>query len=102
MAKCELEILAPAWRELEEIASYHLLMVGPNSARKITDNILDCLERLKDFPLSCPYIPNEELKSDGYRMLVCGKYVCVYRLIGEIIYIYHISNGAMEYSKIFL
>lgn len=101
MAKFRLEILSPAWKELDEIASYHLLVVGPISARRITDKILDALSRLEEFPLSCPYAPDAELSDANYRMLMCGKYVCIYRLIGEVIYVYHIANGASEYSKLF-
>ena len=100
MPKCRIEILAPAWKELEEIADYHLLMVGPISAKQITDRILDALERLEEFPLSCPYVPDPELKSQDYRMLVCDKYVCIYRLIGDTVYIYHIAHGATEYNKL--
>ncbi len=40
MPKCSIEILAPAWKELLEIADYHLIKVGKNSAKKITDKIL--------------------------------------------------------------
>nr|WP_319489318.1 type II toxin-antitoxin system RelE/ParE family toxin [uncultured Caproiciproducens sp.] len=100
MAICKIEILAPAWRELDEIASYHLLVVGKISAKKITDRILGALERLEEFPLSCPYIPDAELKSQEYRMLVCDKYVCIYRVIGDIVYVYHIAHGATEYGKL--
>lgn len=101
MARFKLEILAPAWKELDEIASYYLLVAGPASARKITDKILDALERLEEFPLSCPHAPDAELKSQDYRMLVCEKYVCIYRLIGEVVYVYHIAPGSTEYSKLF-
>ena len=52
MAK--LIILEPAQRELEEIAILHMNLVGPNSARKITNLILDTLSRLELFPLSGP------------------------------------------------
>lgn len=100
MAKLRLEILSPAWKELDKIASYHLLVVGPISARKITDKILDALSRLEEFHLSCPYAPGAELRDADYRMLVCGKYVCIYRLIGEVVCVYHIANGASEYSKL--
>lgn len=41
MAK--IEILESAQRELEAIAELHMNLVGPNSARKITDRILDSL-----------------------------------------------------------
>ena len=50
MAK--IEILESAQRELEAIAQLHMNLVGPNSARKITDRILDSLSRLERFPLS--------------------------------------------------
>lgn len=100
MAKCKVEILESAWRELEEIAEYHMLMVGPISAKKITDRILNALERLKEFPLSCPYVPDNELKDQNYRMLVCDQYLCIYRLIGDKIYIYHIAHGATEYGSL--
>jgi len=101
MAKFRLEILSPAWKELDEIASYYFLVVGSVSARKITDKVLDALSRLEDFPLSCPYAPDAELRDAYYRMLLCGQYVCIYRLIGEVVYVYHIANGATQYSKLF-
>ena len=47
MAK--IEILESAQRELEAIAELHMNLVGPNSARKITDRILDSLSRLERF-----------------------------------------------------
>ena len=52
MAK--LIILEPAQRELEEFAILHMNLVGLNSARKITNLILDTLSRLELFPLSGP------------------------------------------------
>ena len=67
---------------------------------KITDRILNALERLEEFPLSCPYVPDTELKSQGYRMLVCDKYVSIYRLLGDTVYVYHIAHGATEYGKL--
>jgi hypothetical protein len=42
----ELVLLAPAERELEEIARVHLELVGLLSARKITDRIYSALENL--------------------------------------------------------
>ena len=100
MPQCKIEILAPALKELEEIAEYHLLMVGQISVKKITNRILNALEQLEEFPLSCPNVPDTELKSQDYRMLVCDKYVCIYRLLGETAYVYHIAHGATEYGKL--
>ena len=45
--KYELEILFPARNEIKEIASLHLELVGPTSARKITNKIKTSLEHLR-------------------------------------------------------
>jgi len=100
MAKFGVEILTSAWNELNEIATYYLQLIGPSSAKKITDKILDALQRLEEFPLSCAYVPDEELKSAGYRMLICDNYVCIYKLIDDVVYVYHIANGKTDYSKL--
>jgi len=101
MPPYKVQILAPAKKELEEIAEYHFLVVGENSARRIVQKILNALERLEEFPLSCPRVPDEELKSQDYRILFCEQYICVYRLLGETVFVYHIASGATEYSKLF-
>ena len=99
--KHRVNLLAPAWLDLDAIGDYHLLTVGPDSARKITDKILNDLNRLEDFPLSCPLVPYRELADQGYRMLVCGKYVCIYKLIGNHVFVYHIVAAATNYPALF-
>jgi plasmid stabilization system protein ParE len=97
----KLSLLNPAWIDLDAIADFHMLAVGPNSARKITDKILGDLKRLETFPLSCPLAPYRELAELGYRVLVCGKYVCVYKLIGNMVFVYHIAAAASNYPALF-
>lgn len=99
MAK--LIILESAQRELEEIAQLHLNLAGPNSARKITDLILDTLSRLEMFPLSGHIPQNKQLYGNGYRYVIAGKYICVYRVIAEIVFVYHIAHGASNYPTLF-
>lgn len=94
-------ILEPAQRELEEIAQLHMNLSGPNSARNITNRIFDTLSRLELFPLSGHIPQDKELRNSGYRYVIAGKYICVYRLIGETAYIYHIVHGASNYPTLF-
>lgn len=101
MPKYKVKLLNPAWDELNAIADYHLLTVGINSAKNITDRILLALERLELFPLSCPLAPHKELAEQGYRILVCGKYICIYKLIGDTIFVYHITAAAVNYPELF-
>ena len=97
----DLVILEPAQRELEEIAQLHRNLVGPNSARNITDLILDTLSRLEMFPLSGHLPQDKELRNGGYHYVIAGKNICVYRLIAETVYVYHIAHGASNYPMLF-
>ena len=97
----ELVILEPAQRELEEIARIHLNLSGTESARKITDEILSTLSRLEQFPLSGHIPRDKELRNGGYRYVIAGKYICVYRLIAETAVVYHIAHGASNYPGLF-
>lgn len=97
----DLVILAPAQRELEEIAQLHLRLSGPNSARRVTDLIYDTLGRLELFPLSGHLPRDRELRGGGYRYVIAGKYICIYRVIGDTVYVYHIAHGASNYPSLF-
>lgn len=99
MAK--LVILESAQMDLEGIAQLHMNLVGPNSARKITDSIYHSLSRLEQFPLS-GFTPNDsELRSEGYRFVVSGNYICIYRPIAVNVFVYHIAHGASNYPVLF-
>lgn len=97
----ELVILESAQRELEEIARLHLNLVGPDSARRITDLILNTLSRLEPFPLSGSLPKDRELLKGGYRYVIAGKYICVYRPIADTVFVYHIAHGATNYPLLF-
>jgi plasmid stabilization system protein ParE len=101
VSEYHVELLNPAWLDLDAISDFHLREVGPASARRITDRILSALERLEIFPLSCPLAPYKELADKGYRILVCGEYVCIYVLIGKTVYVHHIVAGAANYPALF-
>ncbi len=62
---------------------------------------LDTLSRLERFPLSGHIPQDKELRNGGYRYVIAGKYICVYRLIAETVYVYHIAHGASNYPMLF-
>ena len=41
------------------------------------------------------------LRGGGYRYVIAGKYICVYRLMAERVYVYHIAYGASNYPALF-
>lgn len=101
MGKVHVEILPSAWQDLNSIADYHLRMVGAASAERITDRILDTLESLEAFPLMGSLHSDSVLAQMEYRKVICGKYVCVYRLIETTVYVYRIVPGAADYPQYF-
>ena len=94
-------LLDPAQGELEQIAQLYLSLAGIQSARNITDKIYNALEQLTRFPLSGPPVRETELRNLGYRFLTVEKYILIYRLIGETVFVYHIFDGRSDYPTLF-
>ena len=97
----KVEILPAAWEDLKKIEDYYLLQFDASAAIKVTDHILKSLERLESFPDSGSLLPDKWLNEQGYRMVICQRYVSIYRVIGQTIYIYHIADTQTEYTKLF-
>ena len=101
MPKCRVELLDAAWQDVDKIADFHLEKVGADSAQRITDKILDRVEKLAEFLLMGPPHPDPELAVQGYRKLVLTKiYVAVYRVIDDVVFVYRIVNGTTDYPKL--
>ena len=99
MPKYEVEILTPAAKDIERIAEYHLRMVGPESAEEITDKLLDAIQILEDHPFTGMEHPDDILRKQNYRKIICGDYICVYKVIGNRVYIYRVVHGSLDYPK---
>ena len=65
MPKMKVVLLNEARMELRDIAAYHKLKVGIDSARRITDRILGALDHLIDFP-EMGNIPPAKMIADDY------------------------------------
>lgn len=101
MIKYKLELLNPAAKDIERIAEYHLRMVGPKSAEKITDKLFDTIQILENQPFAGAEHPDEILHKQKYRKLVCGDYICVYKIINNIVYIYRVIHGTSDNPQLF-
>lgn len=97
----KIEILPTAWEDLKCIEDWYIIQFGVETALEVTDSILDALERLESFPDSGSMTPDEWLNRQGYRMVICKKHVAIHRVIGEIVYVYHIADTQTECTKLF-
>lgn len=101
MAEYKIEILHVAQTELEEIALIHLNLSGESSSRAVIDGIYASLKRLKHFPFSGHPMRDQLLRASGYRYILAGKYLAIYRVIDDRVIVYHIAHGASNYPKLF-
>lgn len=97
----KVEILPTAWEDLKRIEDWYLVQFGVETALKVSNRILDTIERLERFPDSGSLIPDEWLNQQGYRMIICEKHVAIYKKIEDVVYIYHIADTQTEYTKLF-
>ncbi len=97
----EVVILPSAWEDLKEIEDWYLVKFGVQTALNVSDNILNAIERLRDFPDIGSRTPDEWLNEQGYRMVICEMHVAIYRKIQDKIYIYHIADTRTDYVKLF-
>lgn len=97
MSGREPRILQSAWNDLAEIADYLVRVSGVRAAEETTDAILDAIELLGATPFLGPLHHDRVLQRLGYRKLVCGKYVCAYRIVDDIPVAYRVFYGRQNY-----
>lgn len=68
-----------AFKNLISIEEYYTQEVGIDLAYKVVDSIQDAIERLADYPESGSVTPSERLNRQGYKKLVAGRYVVIYK-----------------------
>ena len=99
--KVNLEYLAPAVSDFEEIVKYHITQVGVPYAKKIYNTMESGINKLSDFPLLGQTHPDPLLAAQDFRKLVLtDTYVAVYKIIDNTVYIYRIVNGKTNYPRL--
>lgn len=99
--KHKVEILPSAWEDLKGIEDYYAVQFDVETALKVSDHILDAIERLEDFPDSGSLTPDKWINEREYRMVICKKHVVIYKTIETSVYVYHIADTQTEYTKLF-
>jgi toxin ParE1/3/4 len=99
--KYNVEILPTAWEDLKCIEDWYLVKFDVDTALKVSNHILDVIERLEDFPDTGSLTPDDWLNQQGYRMVICDKQVAIYKQIEDKIFIYHIADTRTDYNRLF-
>jgi toxin ParE1/3/4 len=77
--------------DLDEIARY-IERHSPAAARRLVQRIFDRVERLKRFPRSGGFIPEDNRQL--YRQLIQGNYRVIYRCDDEDVFVVAVYHGA--------
>lgn len=92
------QILQSTWEDVAEIANCLVHVSGERAAEKTTDAILDTIELLGTMPYLGSLHHDPVLQRLGYRKLVCGAYVCVYRMVDGVPMVHRVYNEWQAYS----
>lgn len=98
---CRIEILPTALKDLEEIEDWYAEQFSAETAIKVSEDILNSIDNLRWFPNIGVFTPDDWLNEHGYRMLICGLHVAIYKMVDGIIYIYHIADTRTDYPNLF-
>lgn len=93
----KIEWLYEAQAEYRELLSYYRNTVGTSAARKFSDNILETVSRLAEFPEMGVLKEEKLLGRYGFRALFIGKYVCIYRVDEDAVRIFHLADVRNNY-----
>ena len=95
------EILPAAWEDLKYIEEWYLIQFGVKTALKVSNQILDAIERLEGFTDSGSLTPDDWFNQQGNWMVICERHVAIYKQVGQRVYVHHISDTRTEYTKLF-
>ena len=101
MAKTTIVYTKEALQDLLEIADYHFEKVGEESALRTVGDLQDHIEKLADFPRMGEEHPDTYLNALGFRKLVHGNHIAIYRVDGAQVVIERIVRASSNYPELF-
>ena len=93
----KLDILKAAIDDLRDIAQKHKALAGANSASNIINKIRNSLELLKTNPYLGKSFNDFPLNDMDFRCLICGVYLCFYKVEKDSVVVHYIVDGRTNY-----
>ena len=90
-----------AVRDLSEIRRYISVELGnPSAAQRIVGSITENLRLLERHTLADPSVEAPTGHPTDLRILVCGKYIAIYRAEGSVVSVARVVNARQDYIRI--
>ena len=101
MAKPSLIYTKEALQDLLDIADYPFEKVGEESALRAVGDLQDHIEKPSDLPRMGVEHPDGYLNALGFRKLVHGNHIVIYRIDGAQVVIERIIWASSNYPELF-
>lgn len=88
-----------AYENLQEIQARVYKASGADSAKKVVGRILDAIDLLGPTPYLGPLHHDVFLAQRGYRKLIVGSYVVVYKVEDDQAVVLNVFHGASDYAR---
>jgi len=92
-------VLPIAREDIAEIY-YYIALDNPDAALQVTDNIMDKIDNLGQFPNSYPLVSDGALAQKGYRMLVIDSYIAFFKVFEADVLVYRVLHGRRDYPQL--
>lgn len=103
MKKYNLHYTTEARRDMDEIWNYIMgKLQNRAAAERVTNGIMDEVDRLEDFAESGTPLPSIADVDDDYRFLISGSYMIFYRVTGIDVYVDRIIYSRRDYLSLLL
>ena len=99
MTNHSVDILPIARDDIAEIYNY-IAFDNKNAAMRVTDEIMDRIDTLVDFPERCPMVPDGVLARQGYRMLIINSYIAFFKVLKSEVLVYRVLHGKRDYPQL--
>ena len=96
-----IKYLPSAQEDLKSIEDWCEMNFDAQNALRVTDSIVETIQRLEHFPESGSFPRDEWGKQQGFRLVFSGRHVAIYKVIDESVYIYHIADTRTAYNRLF-
>lgn len=93
----KIEWLFEAQNEYRDFLTYYKTTVGNKYARGFANRILSSVAQLEQFPELGVLRQDTLMGKHGFRALFIDQYVCIYKIEGDTVYIYHLADARKNY-----
>ena len=89
--------LFEARNEYRDLLTFYRTKLGTRYARAFADKILSAVGQLEELPQLGVLRRDTLMGKHGFRALFIDQYVCIYKIEGDTVYIYHLTDARKNY-----